>query len=360
MTDMEYADNDIRNVIFENINDKYAYGKFGDFNVIIMKDSGYINASKICKDADKEFRHWNANNYTNQLIDTLSSNSGISRCDLMIQNKGGSSKDAFLRGTYVHPKLIVHIASWCSPEYALKVSDIVNEYHIKEAVEEKEKLLKKKQDKIDKLSNKVDLLLFRNDKLLNKNDELLNNNNKQLAIITKINKDNETQSVIISKMDNRIKKLLAQNEELCDQNDEMSDKINSISNDRVVSTNDSNDNHMLIVIKNNGDPDDVDEDETYYEYYAMRVMKRACMKRIYNHKEKFPQMQILLKINFSPNSINLWKRIKLKLGTGAGRKMKICGSQFNIRSTYTETELVSDIKKVHNERFVHDDDDDSE
>lgn len=26
-----------------------------------------------------------------------------------------------IRGTYVHPKLIVNVASWCSVEYALKV-----------------------------------------------------------------------------------------------------------------------------------------------------------------------------------------------------------------------------------------------
>ncbi len=34
-----------------------------------------------------------------------------------------------IRGTYVHPLLIPHIASWISPEFAIKVSEIVN-YHL--------------------------------------------------------------------------------------------------------------------------------------------------------------------------------------------------------------------------------------
>lgn len=71
-----------------------------------------------------------------------------------------------IRGTYVHPKLIVNVASWCSVEYALKVSDIVLQYHTKEAIEEKEKLLKKKDDKIDKLRNDIKLLLKKNDDLM--------------------------------------------------------------------------------------------------------------------------------------------------------------------------------------------------
>jgi len=49
-----YDKDAIQNIIFEDINDVYAYGKYGDFNVIIMKDNGYINATKLCKDAHKD------------------------------------------------------------------------------------------------------------------------------------------------------------------------------------------------------------------------------------------------------------------------------------------------------------------
>ena len=47
---------------------------------------------------------------------------------------GGQNSD--LRGTYVHPKLITHIASWVSPAFAWKVSEIVNNFLIKEKEDE--------------------------------------------------------------------------------------------------------------------------------------------------------------------------------------------------------------------------------
>jgi hypothetical protein len=38
--------NNIMNIVFKDINDDYAWGKYGDFKVIIMKENGYINATK--------------------------------------------------------------------------------------------------------------------------------------------------------------------------------------------------------------------------------------------------------------------------------------------------------------------------
>jgi hypothetical protein len=37
-----------------------------------------------------------------------------------------------LRGTYAHPDLVPHIASWASAEFALKVSKIVNAHLVRE------------------------------------------------------------------------------------------------------------------------------------------------------------------------------------------------------------------------------------
>ena len=68
-----------------------------------------------------------------------------------------------IRGTYVHRDLIVPIASWISPEFALKVSRIVQSHFAKEALDAKEaehaRIVGKKNDKIDRLSKKVDQVL---------------------------------------------------------------------------------------------------------------------------------------------------------------------------------------------------------
>ncbi|AFX93212.1 putative KilA-N domain-containing protein [Megavirus courdo11] len=142
----EYNDSDIRNIIIEEINDKYAIGKMGDFKVIIMKKNGFINATNLCKCAGKDFKHWKENKTAKILIKELISSAGIPTDEVIMTITGG--KITKIRGTYVHPKLIIHIAAWCSAEYALKISDIVIEYHAKEITEEKEKLLKRKMIKL--------------------------------------------------------------------------------------------------------------------------------------------------------------------------------------------------------------------
>ncbi|AUV58832.1 hypothetical protein [Bandra megavirus] len=324
-------DNDFRNVIFENINDEYALGKFGDLEVVMMRENGYVNATNLCKKCGKDYKNWKRNDNSKELekelIKQLSSgaheksSAHYRAAEVTHTVKGG--KLTIIRGTYVHPKLIIHIASWCSTEYAMKVSDIVTEYHAKEEIEKRELLLKKKDDKIDKLSKKLD-------RQNNKIDELLQKNEK---------------------MDNRIKRLVKKNDEIYNINQDMLGKIDVISNDRVVKGR-SSDDHMFVIVKNNDDPNEYDEDEDIYEYSAFRLMKKSYKIRMSEHLERHPDMEIVLKISHSPNSMNLWNRIKTKLGK---KKITYSGCNFNLEDDYTENKLVRDIKKIHNERLDTDD-----
>jgi hypothetical protein len=73
------------------------------------------------------------------LMKYLRSSVYIPMTDLLINVKGGDKKLQMVTGTYAHPDLVPHIASWVSPSFAIKVSRIVNEYLVKE---EKEKILR--------------------------------------------------------------------------------------------------------------------------------------------------------------------------------------------------------------------------
>jgi len=67
-------------------------------------------------------------------------------------------------------------------------------------------------------------------------------------------------------------------------------------------------------------------------------------------------MQIVLEIYYTPNSMNLWTRIKEELNTGGKkRKIKTSGRNFNLANDFTEKILIKCIKKIHNERFNTDD-----
>jgi len=265
--------NDIRQISFKDINDDYSWGKYGDFKVIIMNENGYINATKICHDARtkngkrKEFRHWKESTNANLILEEISGAVGAPTAQLLIPIITSKENLTIIRGTYAHPDLIPHIASWASPSFAVRVSKIINRYFIKKAIKAKEKIIKKKDDKIDELSNKIDELLHNNDTLLSKN----------------------------KKMDNRIKRLLKKNDEIYEINEDISSKIDVISNDRVVSTGRERDEHMLVIIKNNDDPEEYDEADILYEYHTLRVMKKSYRQRLISHMERHPDMVIIKK-----------------------------------------------------------------
>jgi len=274
----------------------------------------------------KPFKNWRVNVSSNAIMEEISVESGIPAARLLIPIITSKKNLTIIRGTYAHPDLIPHIASWASPSFAVRVSKIINRYFIKKAIKAKEKIIKKKDDKIDELSNKIDELLHNNDTLLSKN----------------------------KKMDNRIKRLLKKNDEIYEINEDISSKIDVISNDRVVSTGRERDEHMLVIIKNNDDPEEYDEADILYEYHTLRVMKKSYRQRLISHMERHPDMVIIKKIYYSPNSMNLWTRIKKKLGSGRKRKIEIDNCKFNLVKDYTEDDLIRDIMKIHDERLKYD------
>lgn len=124
--------NPLEHIAFEDINDEYCYGKYGEFNVIMMKKDGYINATKLCGyisdeiNVKKQFVDWNRTQQATELIEVVSNELNIPKKELMICITGG--QNTVIRGTYVHPLLITHIAMWCSPSFAVKVSLFIEEW----------------------------------------------------------------------------------------------------------------------------------------------------------------------------------------------------------------------------------------
>src|SRR5438552_7716672 len=126
----------ISDITFDQIHDKYLYAQYGDFKVVMMKDSGYINVSKLCRDADKDFYAWKRNAHSKELIAAVVNQEALesifppARCIVNVITHNQSEKDRLINGAYCHPLLLPHIASWISPAFALKVGKIVNTFFI--------------------------------------------------------------------------------------------------------------------------------------------------------------------------------------------------------------------------------------
>ncbi|AFX93196.1 putative KilA-N domain-containing protein [Megavirus courdo11] len=123
---IESKENDFRNIIFENINEKFAVGKFGDFEVIINRDNGYINATQLCKDCGERFSNWKRNDKSNELIKKLSHQINLPKRKILIDILGG--KNIKLRGTYVHPIILTNIGNWISPTFSMKIGIWIEEW----------------------------------------------------------------------------------------------------------------------------------------------------------------------------------------------------------------------------------------
>ena len=168
----------LNQIIFEHIDDKYAYGKYGDFKVIMMTKNRYINATKLCKEYGKEFFNWKQSKNNQELINEVEidiySVLGIQRIEnkSIIIIKGGNNQ--LICGTYVNELLIPHIASWISSKFAVKVSKIINSFIANEYINE----LKDKNNKINNLEEKLNTIIEDNKVILKSNEELLKQSKK--------------------------------------------------------------------------------------------------------------------------------------------------------------------------------------
>ena len=147
-----------------------------------------INATALCKAGNKLIGDYLRNKHTKEFLNVLESDIGISIGGLiqdnspmgisiggLIQNLPGSHS-----GTWVHRKVGYHLAQWISPQFAVKVSTILDELFIsgsvslgnEKSINEIEMLyqqqLKELQERVDK--NQVDY-----HKLLVKHNSTLKN-----------------------------------------------------------------------------------------------------------------------------------------------------------------------------------------
>lgn len=125
----------LSDIAFEQIKNTYYWGAYGEFKVIVDVSTGYINATHLCGLAEldhgksRKINDWTRGDLAKVLIEILSSSTGYPVDDLLRVPTGLPNE---LRGTYAHPDLIPHIASWASPKFAMKVSKIVNAHLVRE------------------------------------------------------------------------------------------------------------------------------------------------------------------------------------------------------------------------------------
>jgi|SRR5579872_4623932 len=122
---------------FEDINENYEFGKFRDVEVIIEKESGYMNITKICRDVrikyglDKKLSNWKRTSRGRIMLEEVSEMKDVPCDELLIRPTGLPEE---LRGTYAHPSIAPFIAMWASPIFSIGVFQIARERQVSKSI----------------------------------------------------------------------------------------------------------------------------------------------------------------------------------------------------------------------------------
>lgn len=86
---------------------------------------GYIHASAMCTAAGKLFNDYSRLKTTSAFLEALETDTGIPVTELIQSLRGG---EPHFQGTWVHPKVAIHLAQWLSPEFAVQVVNWVHDW----------------------------------------------------------------------------------------------------------------------------------------------------------------------------------------------------------------------------------------
>lgn len=269
---------------------KYRKGKMGDVEVFVDED-GFVNVTKICSSVlKKKMAHWSENKNSKELMKAISTDIGIPTSDLSYVEK--CRKYPQVSGTYMHPFVAVHVATWCSPKYGALVSRSMIQVHIEKAYEEKRALrlqvkeqegtIVEKDCKIDKLQKKLDEM-----------EKEMRDNHAQLM------KGHETTHKY-SKTQERL--LRNANAKL----DHTNKKLSKIRKNCVI-RGDKRKPTTLAILKLYDD----DQDE-YYNYYAIKCNKRSLNNRVKECQKEFDESIVIHQIDDIPSANEFWNYVCTK------------------------------------------------
>jgi hypothetical protein len=91
-------------------------GSYNDTLIECRPSDEFINATAMCQATGKRWGTYWQNQQTQEFVNALERNVGIPTFELVQSNRGQNG------GTWVHRRVAIHLAQWCSPDFAVWVS----------------------------------------------------------------------------------------------------------------------------------------------------------------------------------------------------------------------------------------------
>lgn len=91
-----------------------------------MREDGYILATKMCQASGKRLVKWRSSSDTKKFVKLVEKDTSLTEEQLILVKRGGNEKDK--QGTWVHPKLAIHLALYISSYFCLQVTNWIEEW----------------------------------------------------------------------------------------------------------------------------------------------------------------------------------------------------------------------------------------
>ena len=123
--------------VIEYANETFTETTYMEISVIV-DSNGYYQASKICKDNNKEFKYWKRLERTVEILNKYSEllkfpiegrGEDFTRRPIRCLLYKRSGKYHQFQGWYIHFKLVNDLCMWCDIDYAIKVNEIIDMYN---------------------------------------------------------------------------------------------------------------------------------------------------------------------------------------------------------------------------------------
>jgi hypothetical protein len=98
---------------------------FNDRLIRIRQDDRYVSATDMAQSCGKLLADWKRLKATNEYLQAFQGSMGIPIDQLIEVNESQGSNES--RGTWLHPKVALRFAQWCSPQFAVQVDCWIDE-----------------------------------------------------------------------------------------------------------------------------------------------------------------------------------------------------------------------------------------
>ncbi|AAK82174.1 313L [Invertebrate iridescent virus Kaz2018] len=349
----------LNDVCYEKIKNNFYYGLFGDFKLVVDKNTECFNATKLCNSGGKRFRDWTKLEKSKKLMEYYKGRRDDHRGGSNFYEVKGDNKDdevSKTTGQYVKKELILDIASWISTEFYDKCNQIVIDFFVVEFKEKEKELthqLSIVEENLKKLrienENNLEEIKLKDTRI----DELIYASKRQEQMLLESHNLLKSMGIEVKDIKEQNNELLNEVGELREDNNELQEQVENVQEqiqkvqvkleisveDRAPQPDKRGKKERFILLKRN---------DEHYPYYTIRAQDINAKKAVKRQQGKYEEVLILLDLVCHPNTKTFYVRIKDDLKK-KGVKFNLCEIDIS-KSVITEKDLIEEMERINEEK----------